>query len=315
MSASEERQASLRKKSPLTLEDVMKTLSASISTLAKEQSANFTLMSSTLRGIEDTQTKIIAKHDELAMEVQTLHQKYSSINSEIHQTSSEINSVRDDVKVLKLQINQLRQEKIQQNVVFTGFPANIETSALVNHVIDFAKNLNIVISRSDILNAFIIKTKTSHKHIVKFNNVDLKTRILIGRKGRSIFSDEIGVQNWPRTQIYLQEDLTVSTQQLLYNARKLTKEAGYFRVMSANGVIFAKKTSKSPKIKIQSIDQINSLLAKFKLDSERATGDQQAATAEQTVRPESTKNYHQNPIFVSETFYDASPGSGGVLRL
>jgi hypothetical protein len=51
--------------------------------------------------------------------------------------------------------------------------------------------------------------------------INLHKRILLAKRGKSLFSDEIGLGEFQqeRYQIYMQEDLTFANQELLYHAR------------------------------------------------------------------------------------------------
>jgi archaellum component FlaC len=283
-----QRQHSLRLKMPLSLDDVANKLSASITQLANEQAKSFATLTSTLKGIQETQKQLVDTTDGLKQQINTLQQKYQSVADGNQQTQSEVIELSSTVNRLNLQLNQLRQERLQQNLVITGFPFGNDANSLCELVINLAKNIGIEITNSNITNVFQIKTNRGHKHIVKLNSADLKNQFLVARRGRSIYSDEIGV-NGQCTQIFLTEDLTVHTQKTFYHARKLVKEAGFLRVVTQNGIIYAKQTKESPSIKIQSIDQINNLLAYHKPYQQQPRG------AEGTTED------------LNEQFFDAGP--------
>jgi hypothetical protein len=110
----------------------------------------------------------------------------------------------------------------------------------------------------------MIKTNNLSKHIVKFADAETRNNILSARRRRFIYTDEIGVSTCPRTQVFITEDLTIYTQKLFFNARKLKKEAKFETIFTENGFVYAVKDANSGRIKIVSTDQVNKLLLEYK---------------------------------------------------
>jgi succinyl-CoA synthetase beta subunit len=52
----------------------------------------------------------------------------------------------------------LRQEKIQQQIIITGFPANLTNSFLKDKVVLMANNAGLALKKSDIVKGYKIKT-------------------------------------------------------------------------------------------------------------------------------------------------------------
>jgi archaellum component FlaC len=115
-----QRQHSLQMKMPLSLDDVANKISASITQLANEQAKSFATLTSTLKGIQETQKQLVDTTDGLKQQISSLQQKYHSVADGNQQKQSKVNELSSTVNRLKLQLNQLRQERLQQNLVITG---------------------------------------------------------------------------------------------------------------------------------------------------------------------------------------------------
>jgi hypothetical protein len=181
----------------------------------------------------------------------------------VSQTTSRVGKLEDSVNQLTQQVNFLKQERLQQNLVITGIPKS-NTNDLIKYIINIATNVEMTINQPDITNAFMIKTNNLSKHIVKFADAETRNNILRARRKRSIYTDEIGVSTCPRTQVFITEDLTIYTQKLFFNARKLKKEAKFETIFTENGFVYAVKDAYSGRIKIVSTDQVNKLLLEYK---------------------------------------------------
>jgi hypothetical protein len=66
-------------------------------------------------------------------------------------TKKKISGIFVAVDRLTQQGNQLRQEKIQQQIVITGFRANLTDSFLVDKVVLMANNVGLALKRSDVV--------------------------------------------------------------------------------------------------------------------------------------------------------------------
>jgi uncharacterized protein YoxC len=234
------------------MEEVVANMAEQLGKLMQDQSTNFA-------AIKKSQKELMNSHKEIQADIQGLKQKYDEVNEHVSQTTSRVDKLEDSVNQLTQQVNFLKQERLQQNLVITGIPKS-NINDLIKYIICIATNVGVTISQSDITNAFMINTNNLSKHIVKFANAETRNNILRARRKRSIYTDEIGVSTCPRTQVFIQEDLTIYTQKLFFNARKLKKEANFETIFTENGFVYAVKDANSGRIKIVSTDQINKFL-------------------------------------------------------
>jgi hypothetical protein len=178
----------LRNPKTVTMDDIMNKLLA-MEAASKDQARE---QSKTLETIQQDQKLLIAANEDIKKDIQDIKQKYGDMNIDLQSTKKKITGIS-----VTQQVNQLRQEKIQQQIVITGFPANLTDSFLVDKVV-FA---GLALKKSDIVKGYKINTKQSHKHIIKLATSKLKYEFLDARKEKSFFTDELGMQTCCRQQI------------------------------------------------------------------------------------------------------------------
>jgi hypothetical protein len=222
----------------VTLDDLMKKICES----DRNQISKFAKLEKTLSDISKTQKQLIDTNNELKAEIRSINDKFNELSKIQTTTNQAVQDLNYTVGQLKYQVNTLKQEKLSQNLVLTGLPQDITTTANQKAIIiKLAHSVGVTINNSDILSFFKIKTKNSHKHIVKFISQEVRDNILTARKGKSVFSDEIGITTHPRCQIYMHEDLTFATQELKFKTKHTLKNYGYKHIWTKNGVILTTK--------------------------------------------------------------------------
>jgi hypothetical protein len=233
----------LRNPKTVTMDDIMNRLIAMEATSkdqAREQSKTVAAISTTLATIQQDQKLLIAANEDIKKEIQDVKQNYGDMNIDLQSTKKKITGISVTVDRLTQQVNQLRQDKIQQQIVITGFPANLTDSFMVDKVVLMANNAGLALKKSDIVKGYKINTKQSHKHIIKLATSKLKYEFLDARKGKSFFTDELGIQTCNRQQIYMQEDLTYQNQELYHYARKQLKACNFTHIWTEDGRIRAR---------------------------------------------------------------------------
>jgi hypothetical protein len=232
-----EQRTTRQNSSAVTLEDLMK----KICEADMNQSLKFGNLEKTLSDISKTQKQLIDTNNELKAEIRSINDKFNLLSKIQTTTNQAVDDLNHTVGQLKYQVNTLKQEKLSQNLVLTGLPDITTTANQKVALIKLAHNIGINIKNSDILSFFKIKTKNSHKHIVKFISQEVRDSILTARKGKSVFSDEIGITTHQRCQIYMHEDLTFATQELKFKTKHALKNYGYKHIWTKNGVILTTK--------------------------------------------------------------------------
>jgi uncharacterized protein YcfL len=114
----------------------------------------------------------------------------------------------------------------------------------------------------------IIQTKEA-KYYIEIKNADQKNKLLAARKSRSIFSTDIGFEI--KQQIFINEQLTKSTYELLKKAKELKIKLKYKFVWTKNGIIYAKKEENSQIQLITNENDLTQLMKNTRNDQENHT--------------------------------------------
>ncbi len=178
-----------------------------------------------------------------------------------------IESLSKVVDSLRTQIDALQSDKLRRNIRITGFSNGQFDIKKVVHSI--GTTLGVGLADSDIEDLYKYNTKQGQHVIVTFGSKTKAEALLNARKGKSIYTDEVDLVDMGRRQIYLQEDLTRTTQELLFNARKLKESHGYKFVWSKKGKVYARASETSKAIRIDSLVQLKKLSEGQLVDNEK----------------------------------------------
>jgi len=268
-------------RSKATIDDIMARIIAmdfDSKAQAADQKQVVTDMTAKLDLIQHDQKLIIQANNKIQAELQALKTDHGALNSEFEIVKKDTKKVTKTVDRLAQQVNQLRQEKIQQQIVITGFPASMDEKRLREKIALLAQNLGVTITNNDIAKAYKINTKQSHKHIVKLSTMKIKTDLLHSRKGKSIFTDEIGIPG-QRQQIFLQEDLTFENQSLYYYARKQLKPCGFTHIWTEDGKIRVRDQA-NKKHTVTNIAAVDQLASNYRKEKDDVDGEDDFEDAE-----------------------------------
>jgi hypothetical protein len=256
-------------RSKATIDDIMAriiTMDLDSKAEAAERKKVITDMTEKLDHIQHDQQLIIAANSKIQAELQSLKTDHGDLSSEFQSVKKETKTVSKTVDRLAQQVNQLRQEKIQQQIVISGFPANFDDKKSTDKIVLLAQNLGVTIRKNDIIKAYKINTKQSHKHIIKLATMKMKTDLLQARKGKSIFTDEIGIPG-QRQQVFLQEDLTFENQSIYHYARKALKPCGFTHIWTEDGKIRARDQA-NKKHTVASIAAVDQLAKNYRKETD-----------------------------------------------
>lgn len=194
----------------------------------------------------------------------------------IDELRSELNEQKNQIILLQRERNardngiSLEQEEINNNIVVRGIEINSDSSpeslsaafsGLCAHL--GVENVPEFIPEAlEIVPALNNKSQTASRPLrVRFKSVSAKRNFLqVRRAKRDIFPSNIGIAQTSRAPLRIDEQLTRSNQELLYQARSLRGKNNYKYVWSNNGQILARKQDRSRVVRIRDFDHLNELL-------------------------------------------------------
>jgi hypothetical protein len=256
----------------LTLQDVIRELHAmrdenkkNVAEMIDSQTEKFNAVNNQLTKIQEDQSNLLVQHQNLKGNLENLTTSHFSLSNDFVASKNQVNKLTSTVQGLTVQLNELKQTQLSQNIIINGIPANIILDK--SHICQLAQQLEVNLSLENVLNVKKIRTKKAALTMVTFATKDIRDTILLARRGKSLFSDEIGLGEFQqeRYQIYMQEDLTSANQELLYHARRL-KKYGFSGSWSSDGRITVKNQSTNKLVYIKSVSQVDEMI-KFYEDS------------------------------------------------
>ena len=167
-------------------------------------------------------------------EIQLLQSSVKSLTDENKSLKDQNASLQSQVLAIGRDSEELEQYTRRNSVRITGIPeaAGESTDALV---LDLSKEMKSDITTSDIDRSHRVgpvKDNQSRPIIVKFATYNARRRFFGSRKSLK--------ENPGRRQVFVNEDLTRARNNLLYQARRLTKASKLAGAWSTDGNIFIK---------------------------------------------------------------------------
>lgn len=168
------------------------------------------------------------------------------------------------VKLLETNNNDAEQRSKNYNIILNGVPETPDENTS-DFIVKIAQHTGSVISRQDIDTSHRLKmhpnSRSKHRPIVvRFIRRDARQDFLRVRKSRSIYSDEIGNNTHPRSQIFINEHRTKNNMDLYRIALELKRSKGYKFVWSSNGIVKLRKNENSEIISLTNPDMFASLV-------------------------------------------------------
>jgi hypothetical protein len=201
--------------------------------------------------------KILSEQAEFREKLNGLTIAQGSLEEDHQKTKSRVEILTTVVSNLSDQVNSLKQARIEKNLVISGLPAQLVPEQ--QHVLKIADILGTSIREGDV-EVRQVPTKKGAITKVVFSSKDVRDKFLQARRGRSVYTDEIGL-GLARHQLFFQEDLTPFNQVLMYQARKL-KQFGFSAVVN-DGRVKVKHMRDKKKYIIKCLSQIEHLMKQY----------------------------------------------------
>lgn len=227
-------------------------------------------------------------------------EKFNQIDQKVNVVSSITNENADNIELLQIKVEELKQDQLKSNICVSGVPTNlIQNDNTADLIIAIAKKLDVDINQ----NQFTSYSCASNKFII-ISFFMLKHKQLLLRKIRvkkSLMVEEVfGVQS--NSQIYLNDHLTPYFNHLYLLARRAKKDGKLASASSFNGRIKARKNGNDAPMLITCERQLLSLIddemgesSYEQLDEAMDTSQPTTSTAHTTKRqPSNTQRSNRN---------------------
>lgn len=201
---------------------------------------------------------------------------------------------------LKTKVNAMEQRNLNNVVAIRGIDKGIDPTQMVQKIATIA-DLEIEGTVEIHSNAIADKQVI----IAKFNDMDIKTKFIKSAKKKKITTNTLGLTGTP-SPVYVDEQLTKDTYQLLARAKQL-KKIGYKFIWVSNGEILIRENDEAKVTKITSAHQITELEKKHALTTaETRRKNPQKLTRQNTRATTSKKNItrHKKPNATDATSED-----------
>ena len=211
---------------------------------------------------------IILQNTELKQTVELMSDKYDEFLSRISSLEAEKKEDKRRIRQLEESLEHLERNSRASEIEIRNVPKTKDETKddLCNHVMNLAGTLNININQADVKDIHRIRSKgDSFPIIVNFNSVITKEKLVKGvktfnktrKQGDKLNTTHLKLKiNQP---VYVSERLTFKGQKLYYLARTHYKSCGYNFCWTSRGVVYVRKNSDDPQIKINSEEDIQKL--------------------------------------------------------
>ena len=199
---------------------------------------------------------------------QKLEGKISSLINLFEKNEESINKLEDRIKCLEIenssrikslenQLNNMQQINLKKNVEIINLENDKEP---IEAVIELGKELDVVIEKKDIKQAF--RTRNKKKIIVKFKTLDKKIELINKNKKSKIRNENINIPSTSirgRKRIFINDELTAKNRKILWLAKQKAKEHKWKYVWIKDGKILVRKDENSSPLQIIEEDDVNQI--------------------------------------------------------
>ncbi len=203
-----------------------------------------------LRTVKEIVTETREIVDPLILRIDSLETKYMEL-------SEDMSELREENRMLKNQIETMEQYSRKNNVIIQGIPQT-QGEDVRKIVKTLGEKLEIKINESEVAAAHRLPVKRDTDTppiIVKFLNHEIKPDMIAASKKKRLSSNHLGYSMYSR--IFCDEHLTQLNKQIFLEAKKLQREGLVKFVWTNNNIVRIRRDENSPKITINSIEQLS----------------------------------------------------------
>lgn len=252
-------------------------LSASKPIVKVNKSTSLTATSTTRRPSITNKPNTITRipEDKISQRVTDLERENSQFKCIIDQLRKELDEQKTQILILQNERRardsdiSVEQEDINSNIVIRGIEVQSDapTESLSTAFSGLCSYLGVqdvpefIPEAIDVVPSTNKSGKSSRPLKVKFKSVTAKRNFLqIRRSKRDIYPSDIGLTQKSRAPLRINEQLTKSNQELLYQARSLRGNNRFKYIWSNNGQILARREDRSRVTRIRDFVHLDELL-------------------------------------------------------
>lgn len=182
------------------------------------------------------------------------------LNKELAILKKENLNLKETVLKQKADINLLERQILENTVSIHGIPESKDEN-ITNIVYNISSIADVKLTTSSVVKAFRKKGNLNGKPgqiIVKFSTSVVHDLLIEKVKRKGLKLADIGVKG-NNEQIYVNHEMTQLEKSIFFEARKIQKNKNWKYVWEKNGLIYVKKEEGSQAIRINSIEQLNTI--------------------------------------------------------
>lgn len=244
-----------------------------------EESLNFDFSKATLKSLSslvkvlhESQIYLSKENDDFRSRIEKLESENNALLKKSSTNENAIKNLSKEVNELKFDLNELRQDKLENHFNINGLPQMTKEKS-IEVVLKVAEELDVNLVSSDIkeVSCFVNKRTNKSDYVFELKKPELKKELIMKRKSKLIYANnnlEIfsvnsnsSTINRNSSRIFINDHLCQFNHHLLNHAKSL-KNCGYKYVWYKFGKIFVKKDDTSEIISIRSYQMIDNLIQK-----------------------------------------------------
>lgn len=209
------------------------------------------------------------RYESILDKLVALNEENKKLKGHVEKLSKKVEDQDLQIHVLTNQMNNLHQDKINNNVVVKGVPEVGMNENLFSFAMCLMRELSVSVKEHEIVNVKRMGQPMADKKrpiVITFSNNATKFKVIRAKRRVELNADLFSMAEKPigskEDKIFIDEHLTRSNMSLFMEARKL-RAAGVKFVWTHNGAVLTKFEEKSRVIRIRDYDELSNQFLKL----------------------------------------------------
>jgi len=187
-----------------------------------------------LKGQRTDLSKLSKAFDSQAESFEKINIMLAANQEDIKTLKTETNSIRSDLELISIELNDAKQQLLANNMVVSGLPILPEQSSF-DYVKGIVSLMNEDLEEADIADLYRIRRKNGDAVVVKFVSTQTKLKLMEqlkqhSKKGVQPNTPQIALKN-----VFFSDQLTPYNEALWHKIRMLKKKANYAYAWTKQG--------------------------------------------------------------------------------
>lgn len=146
-------------------------------------------LSSLMKILHESQNYLSKENDELRLRIEKIETENIILSKKNELNESKIKNLSNEVSELKFELNEIKQEKLENHFNINGLP-QLTKDETIDVVVKIANELDINLTPNDIedVNYFNNKRTNKHDYVFELKNKELKKEFINRRKSKQFGS-------------------------------------------------------------------------------------------------------------------------------